>query len=162
MTRTMTLLALSLTFAARADAPDRMDRAIQLPAAAQQLRDKGLPASEVATAVNAAKESGLPASDAADLLEEGAKGPNLDNFGKFVKSKLDEGLRGRDLANAIHEEKESRGKTGKGPDGQGPPGQDGEKGGKGPPGDPGGGPPPDKGGGGEGKGGKGKSGKGGH
>src|SRR5688500_13183581 len=122
MTRTFVMLSLTLTAQA---SPARMDRAIELPAAAQKLRDAGVPAAEVATAVRSAKDHGLPAADATDVLEEGAKGEPIDNFGKFVNDKLDEGLRGRELAEAIHAEKERRGK---GPDGEGPPGQDGDRG----------------------------------
>jgi hypothetical protein len=137
-----------------------LGRAIELPAKAQALRDQGVPASEVATAVRAAHDHGLNAGDTADLLEA-ARGAKLDDLGSFVREKLDEGLRGRELADAIHEEQARRGQgrpddpgdgRGKAPDG--------EKGGKGPdaehPDHPGGNPHDD----GE-KTGKGKSGKGG-
>jgi hypothetical protein len=125
-----------------------LGRAIELPAKAQALRDDGVPAAEVATAIRASKDHGLTAAETTDLLDA-AKGEKIDNLGSFVKGKLDEGLRGRDLANAIHEEQGRRG--------MGKP-EDGEKGGKGKA-------PTDGEQGGEqggGKEGKGKSGKGGH
>jgi hypothetical protein len=128
MTRTFVMLA--LTLAARAEPAARLERAIDLPAEAQRLRDMGVPAAEVALAIRSAREHGLSAGDATDLMEEGTRGEKLDNFGKFVGEQLDEGLRGRDLAQAIHEEKARRGKGGQGPEGEGPPGQDPAKGGK--------------------------------
>ena len=164
MTRTFVALSLALTVGAQAEPRPDLGRAIELPAAAERLRERGVPAAEVATAVNAAKDHGLTAGEATDVLEAGAKGEKLDNFGRFVNDKLDEGLRGRELAEAIHEEQERRGKGGggKGLDGEGPPGRDeagtdegkgkGKGKGKGPDGDPG-----------EGKGaGKGKGPGGGH
>lgn len=156
-----TCAALMLALVARAEPAPRLERAIELPAVAQRLRDQGVPAAEVTLAVRSAKDHGLPASEATDVLEEGAKGEKLDNFGKFVKGQLDAGLRGRELAQAIHEEQAKRGKGGKGPDGEGPPGLDGEKGGKGKApdgqeGKVGKGKAPDQPAGGEGKAGKGK------
>lgn len=163
-----------------------MGRAIDLPRHAKAVRAAGVPAEEVRTALRAAKGKGLGADEAADLLEaeeEEAQDGQIENFGGFVQQKLDEGLRGRDLANAIHEEhaREGKGKHGKGkkahgpdgdrgPDGEhGPPegkGPDGEHGpeGKGPDGEhgppEGKGPDGDHGQGGGGKEGKGKGGKG--
>lgn len=116
-----------------------LGRAIELPAKAQELRDQGVPAAEVAGAIRAARDHGLTASDTADLLDS-ARGAKLDDLGAFVREKLDEGLRGRELAEAIHEEQARRGQgrpddpgrgaKGKGPEG-GHPHDDGEKGGKG-------------------------------
>ena len=146
------LLLTALCAVALAAEP-RLGRAIELPARAQALRDQGVPAAEVASAVRASREHGLSAADTADVLEAADEG-KLDNLGSFVKKKLGEGLRGRELAKAIHEEQARRG-TGKpddrGPDhdkGGGKAPDEGEKGGK----------APDEGE----KGGKGKSGKGGH
>lgn len=156
-------------------APDGgLGRAIDLPAKAKAVRARGVPAREVEQALKAAKQRGLGADEAADLLDaedEAAAGGRIDNFGDFVQQKLDEGLRGRELAQAIREEHarrgigggppEGKGGKGKGPDGEpGPPegkggkgkGPDGEAGppeGHGPDAEHGGGPP-------EGKGGKGK------
>ena len=119
-------------------ASPRLGRAIELPAKAQALRDQGVPASEVAQAVRASRDHGLSAGETSDLLDE-AKGEKLDNLGSFVKEKLDQGLRGRELADAIHEEQARR--RGGRPDDRGPGegrGHDGEKGGKSPDGEKGG------------------------
>jgi hypothetical protein len=163
MIMTRTFLGVALILCARAEPAPRLERAIELPAAAQRLRDLGVPDAEVTLAVRAARDHGLSAEDATVVMEEGTRGPKLDNFGKFVNEQLDKGLRGRDLATAIHEEQALRGK---GPPDEGPPGQDPEKGEKGKAGE--GGPPEEAGkeskgkaDGGAGKESKGK-GKGGH
>ena len=151
-------LLLTALCAVALGAEPRLGRAIELPAQAQALRDQGVPAGEVASAVRASREHGLSAADTADVLEAADEG-KLDNLGSFVKEKLGEGLRGRELAKAIHEEQARRG-TGK-PDDRGPPdghGPDHDKGGKAPDEGEKGGKGPDDGE----KGGKGKSGKGGH
>jgi hypothetical protein len=146
MTRTFVMLA--LTLGARAEPGVGLERAIELPAAAQRLREMGVPAAEVTLAVRTARDHGLSAGEATEVMEEGTRGEKLDNFGKFVGEQLDKGLRGRELAQAIHEEQARRGK---GPGGEGPPGQDPEKGEKGKAGE--GGPPEDAGKAGKGKGG---------
>ncbi|MCB9687985.1 MAG: hypothetical protein H6735_23295 [Alphaproteobacteria bacterium] len=173
-----TLLVAMGGAALAAPGPRGLGRAIDLPARAQAVRDAGVPAEEVRTALHAAKGKGLGADEAADLLEaeeEEARDGKIDNFGSFVQEKLDEGLRGRELADAIHEEhaRQGKGKHGKGkkakgpddehgpPDGKGPDGEHGPPEGKGPDGEHG--PPEGKGPDGEhggGKEGKGKSGKG--
>jgi hypothetical protein len=88
--------------------------AIELPAAAQALRNKGVEKAEVKEALRAAKGKRIKAKNAKALLDESAKSVDengkIDNFGAFVKSKLDEGLRGRDLAAAIRAEHQKRGK----------------------------------------------------
>src|SRR5690606_24685228 len=97
--------------------------AIALPEQAQELREDGVPAEQVAEALEAAESRGLSASEAGRAMR-GAReatdehGP-VDNFGAFVTAKLDEGLRGQDLAAAIRTEHEQRGR-GK-PDGAGKP-----------------------------------------
>lgn len=88
--------------------------ALDLPAAAQSLRDKGVDKEGVKEAIGAAKGKGLKAKEARGLMKdaEGAvdeHGP-VDNFGAFVKGKLDSGLRGRELAAAIKAEHAARGK----------------------------------------------------
>jgi len=129
---------------------ERIRGALALPLKAQELRKAGAGEAEVKAGLAAAKRKKLRAEDAAVLLEEAAKatrdhGP-VDNFGAFVQTKLDAGLRGRELAAAIREEHAARGKgkgksEGKGPaEGKGPPDAkggpvdaDGRHEGKGPP-----------------------------
>lgn len=109
---------------------ERLVKASKLPRKATEVRAKGVPASDVKEAMAAAKSKGVKAGDMAEVAEEHGKavdehGP-IDNFGAFVKAKLDEGLRGRELAAAIRAEHAKRGK-GKGfkPD-KGPPSDKGK------------------------------------
>lgn len=86
---------------------------ISLPRVSEILREKGIPAEEVEEAVISARRRGLPPDETAVILEEAAtsvdeNGP-IDNFGAFVQEQLDNGLRGRDLAAAIHAEHARRG-----------------------------------------------------
>lgn len=88
-------------------------RAIMLPAVSEQLRRSGIAPEEVKAAVNGAKEKGVSAGAITEVLRETARsveenGP-IDNFGAFVQSQLDAGLRGRELAAAIHAEHARRG-----------------------------------------------------
>ncbi|MEZ4236938.1 MAG: hypothetical protein R3F59_12460 [Myxococcota bacterium] len=115
MTRLAWGAALALALTAQAAPGPDLARAIALPGAAQALRERRVGADEVALAVRAARDHGLPAGDAADLLGEGARGERLDNFGHFVQTQLDAGLRGQALAQAIHEEKARRGNRGAAP-----------------------------------------------
>ena len=140
-----------------------LTEAIELPARAEKLRKAGHDPAQVREALQAARDAKLPADEAEDLLENEEKaskehGP-VDNFGAFVRERLKEGKRGKELAQAIREEHERQGKgKGKGPDGEkGRKGPHGDEDGKGHGGDKG-----DKGQGGDkGKGkGKGKGGKG--
>ncbi|MEZ4322622.1 MAG: hypothetical protein R3F61_34465 [Myxococcota bacterium] len=90
--------------------------ASELPMKAKEARDSGLDADQVVSAIDAAKGASLSAADTAEML--GATGPlvkehgAVENFGDFVKGKLEEGLRGQDLANAIKAEHENKGKGG--------------------------------------------------
>ena len=93
---------------------ERLLKATRLPKKAAEVRAKGVPDSDVKEAMRAAKAKGVKAGDMADVTDAQSKsvdehGP-IDNFGAFVKTKLDEGLRGRDLAAAIHAEHAKRGK----------------------------------------------------
>lgn len=106
--------ALAQDGADQASRRDDILAALELPSAAQSLRDKGVDKAQVKEAVQAAKGRKLKAREARDLMKDtGAAvdehGP-VDNFGAFVKGKLDAGLRGKDLAAAIREEHVVRGK----------------------------------------------------
>ncbi len=117
MTRATSLFLLSLCGLAWAGPGDtELSRAAELPFVAQELRAGGLPEGEVRVALKAFREAKLSAGDAEQALtaaEQGVKrsGP-IDNFGAFVQSQLDSGLRGRQLAEAIRAEHEARGKGG--------------------------------------------------
>lgn len=80
----------------------------------QALRDTGVDRAEVRKAIEATKERRLKARERRELLEEAgrsldAHGP-VDDFGAFVRSQLDKGLRGRDLPAAIRAGHQARGK----------------------------------------------------
>jgi hypothetical protein len=94
--RSLTLLAVGLGASLAVAAPSTdLVAATRLPIQAQQLRDAGVPDSEVAVAVTAAESAGLPASEATEVLEaeSEARGKHgrIDNFGSFVKAQIKEG-----------------------------------------------------------------------
>ena len=105
-------LAAGLALAAPASGDIR--RAIDLPVQADALRRAGVPDAEVQEAVRSAESHGLSAAEADEVLEESdkarKKNGEIDNLGSFVNDRLDEGLRGKELAAAIHAEHEARGK----------------------------------------------------
>ena len=95
------------------EANQRLQKMTRLPQQAQEVRDKGVPAPEMKEALQAAKAKGVKAHEMADVTAEQSKAIDehgrIDNFGAFVKGKLNEGLRGRELAAAIREENAKRG-----------------------------------------------------
>lgn len=102
-------------------------RAIDLPRAAAELREAGVPIDEVQRAIETARRQHIPAAETEEVLSETSRaveehGP-IDNFGAFVQAQLDGGLRGRDLAAAIRAEHQRMG-IGKGKR-LGPPGEGG-------------------------------------
>jgi hypothetical protein len=98
---------------AAADGPEPLVKATQLPVKAAELRGAGVPDAEVVEAVRAARDHGLKPDEAEEVLEAAEEGTRsngkVDNLGSFVNQKLDEGLRGKELAAAIHAEHEARG-----------------------------------------------------
>ena len=107
----------SLAGPAWADEPVAVEEplllAIELPVRAHEIRQHGVEETEIRAAVEAMRVRQVPAAEAAETLEVAESaveehGP-VDGFGDFVQSKLDEGLRGQDLAAAIRGEHEARG-----------------------------------------------------
>jgi hypothetical protein len=106
-------LALSFfsTGAASAQVPDWVTQVLAaalLPVSAAEARREGVPDSEVRALLNALQNANVRADEARELLDEERAdrrehGP-VDNFGAFVQSKLQAGLRGRELAAAIRAE----------------------------------------------------------
>ncbi len=93
---------------------DEVLKLIRLPEIAEKTRDSGVSREDVRTILDEAVRRKLPPAETETILQESGRaareyGP-VDNFGAFVQSKLNEGLRGRDLASAIHEEHRLRGK----------------------------------------------------
>lgn len=99
----------------KGDAPerDRVVGALELPQKAESLRKKGVPEGEVREALEAASDKGVPANETAEAFEAADQAAEdhgrIDNFGSFVQSQLEQGLRGQELAAAIHAEHEARG-----------------------------------------------------
>lgn len=88
--------------------------AAMLPVSANAARSEGVPGDEVRAVIEAMRDRNVRAHEAREVLDEARNarrehGP-VDNFGAFVQSKLDAGLRGRDLAAAIRAEHAARGK----------------------------------------------------
>jgi hypothetical protein len=88
-------------------------RAIDLPRAAAELRAAGVPIDEVQNAIETARRRRVPAAETEEVLSETSRaveehGP-IENFGAFVQTQLESGLRGRDLAAAIRAEHQRNG-----------------------------------------------------
>jgi len=92
---------------------DRVLAAAQLPVAAAEARREGVANGTLSDILDMIRRRGLPAEDARYVLEEEVRvvreGGPRENFGAFVQTQLDAGLRGRALADAIHEEHRRRG-----------------------------------------------------
>lgn len=86
---------------------------LRLPVLAKESREKGVPDDEVKRAVVSLREAKVAPEDAVETFKATVasvdeKGP-VENFGDLVRIKLKEGLRGKALAKAIHDEHEKRG-----------------------------------------------------
>lgn len=104
----------------RAAVPDslaaRIAAAAALPALAEEIRAAGVSERDLATVLTALGERRVPATDARRILDEEWKaarehGP-VPGLGRFVRGRLDEGLRGTALADAIRREHARRGTGG--------------------------------------------------
>jgi hypothetical protein len=105
------LAAVAITTIAFAGPREDIVNATRLPEVADDLRQIGVPEADVVMMLDAAHGKGLGAGDAEDTLDSvknTEKQGHLDNLGSFVKSQIEKGLRGKDLANAIHEEKQKK------------------------------------------------------
>lgn len=116
------ILALATAFAAAPSAAQESSggaltsvlKALLLPRTTQEARTLGVPESDIRAILDKARERRLPAAAVNELLDGENKairehGP-IDNFGAFVQRRLDEGLRGRELAEAIRAEHVAHGK----------------------------------------------------
>ena len=92
---------------------ERLRRAIRLPEVVQDSRDAGVPEDKVRDVLDSARERGVPAGDVEEILEVEneaiRQGGNPDHFGAAVQEMKSSGLRGRELAEAIHAEQYARG-----------------------------------------------------
>lgn len=87
--------------------------AILLPRVSDALRKEGVPEEDVRVAIQEAMRRRVPPAETKQVLDQTARsvresGP-IENFGAFVQSQLAAGLRGRELAAAIHAEHARRG-----------------------------------------------------
>ena len=86
---------------------------LNLPRTIEEGRRAGIPGSTIERVLDSLQRRRVPAADAEEILRREidaveAGGPR-DNFGAFVNSQLSLGLRGRELADAIHAEQARRG-----------------------------------------------------
>lgn len=107
-------------------ATDPLLEALDLPQAAEALRQDGVPPEDVRTALDAARDGKLTAAQAAramrdshDAVKNHGVPPGM---GPFVRAQIEAGLTGKELAEAIRKECEARGLPPRQP-GQPPPGE---------------------------------------
>ena len=86
---------------------------LRLPVLAKETREKGVPDEDVKLAVTSLREAKVAPEDAVETFKTTVasvdeKGP-VEKFGDFVRDKLKEGVRGKALVKAIHDEHEKRG-----------------------------------------------------
>lgn len=95
-------------------------RALDLPRVMQRAREAGIPDSSIRGVMDRMRQRGIPAEDATaavDLeVETVERGGDRANFGSFVRTQVESGVRGRDLAAAIRAERQRRGMA---PEGRG-------------------------------------------
>lgn len=96
---------------------------LNLPLAVEAARRVGVPSGTIWDVLDSLRRRGVPAADAEQILRGEAeaveRGAPKENFGAFVNAQLARGLRGRELAAAIHAEHARRGigqGRGRGPD----------------------------------------------
>lgn len=114
--RLYVMLALAIPTAARTQEPTIVDRilaAAAIPGLIDSLRLHGVPEKETHTILDDIMRRRIPATETRIVLEQADRdvkdrGP-VNNFGAFVQTQLDAGLRGRALADAIHAEHERHG-----------------------------------------------------
>ena len=91
---------------------DRIRRASRLPRAADEAREAGVPEEEVQEVLSTGKRRAVPAGDVETVLEEEAQASRRDErtgeFGGLVRQKMEEGLRGHELIEAVRQERAAR------------------------------------------------------
>lgn len=106
---------------------ERLRAASRMPQAADEAR-RTSGDNEVGTLFDIFRERRVPADEAVLVVEEYRRTRQehgqVENFGAFVRSQLDRGLRGRELAEAIRQEHAARGR---GPEARGRPGEAGRE-----------------------------------
>ena len=92
---------------------EQIQGALRLPTIATDARQSGVPDDQVTGVLEQIRRRRLPAGDASRVMDEELRavreGGPTNNFGAFVQSRLEAGLRGRELAEAIRAEHARRG-----------------------------------------------------
>ena len=90
-----------------------MDVLLRLPKTVDEGRRAGIPDGSIMAVLDSLHRRGVPAADAGQIVQaevDAVKGgAPKENFGKYVNAMLARGLRGRELAAAIHAEHARRG-----------------------------------------------------
>lgn len=114
--RITTLMVVLLSLPSTVMAQDWLDKVLtgaMLPVVAAQARETGVTDAQVRDVLGTLRRNQLPADDAWRVFDEEVRavreGGPKGNFGAFVQTQLDAGLRGRELANAIREEHRRQG-----------------------------------------------------
>jgi hypothetical protein len=96
-----------------ADSSRRVPDILNLPQVVEAARRAGIPSGKVGEVLDSLRRRRVPAEDAGQILrgetEKVQAGEPKENFGAFVQEQLARGLRGRELADAIHAEHARRG-----------------------------------------------------
>jgi hypothetical protein len=86
---------------------------LKLPQTVEEGRRAGIPSGSIWGVLDSLRRRGVPASDAGQIVRDDIDavkaGAPPENFGKYVNAQLARGLRGRELAAAIHAEHARRG-----------------------------------------------------
>jgi hypothetical protein len=92
---------------------DRVRATLRLPQTVKESREEGVSEEKVREVLETARTRGVPAGETRKILETEnhalRQGGNPDNFGAAVHQLKESGLRGRELAEAIHAEQIARG-----------------------------------------------------
>jgi len=92
---------------------ERLRRAIRLPRTTEEAREAGVPEERVREILRTGRESRIPPDEMDEILvveNEAIRGGGpVGNFGATVQELKADGLRGRELARAIHAEQIARG-----------------------------------------------------
>lgn len=92
---------------------DKLRASMRLPVVTKEARDAGVPDERVNRTVMDFFRSDVSANDASRFFDEEVRivreGGSKENFGAFVRTQVERGLRGRELAEAIHREHARRG-----------------------------------------------------
>ena len=86
---------------------------LNLPQTVDEGRRAGIPSGSIWAVLDSLRRRGVPGADAGQIVREEVDavkgGAPRENFGKYVNAQLARGLRGRELAAAIHAEHARRG-----------------------------------------------------